>query len=142
MTITRHADPARLPRRFDELVRLLPPRAIADEVQCGEFREMADRLMAAGRLTRDQRDYLETLVQLVLAYEAEHHAIATENLGGLDSLRHLMGEHGMNASALARLLGVHVSMGSKILKGERSLTVGHVKTLAAHFGVSPVLFLD
>jgi HTH-type transcriptional regulator/antitoxin HigA len=142
MTTTRHAEPSGLPRAFDELVRLLPPRAISDDAQSEEVRAMVDRLMAAGRLTRDQRDYLETLVQLVEAYEAEHHAIESGGLTGLDSLRHMMAEHGMSASALARLLGVHVSMGSKILKGERSLTVGHVKALAAHFGVSPVLFLD
>jgi antitoxin component HigA of HigAB toxin-antitoxin module len=48
----------------------------------------------------------------------------------------------MNASDLARLLGVHASMGSKILKGERSLTVGDLRRLGDHFRVSPELFMD
>ena len=48
----------------------------------------------------------------------------------------------MNASDLARLLGIHPSMGSKILKGERSLTVEHVKKLTARFKVRPELFID
>ena len=48
----------------------------------------------------------------------------------------------MNASDLARLLGVHVGMGSKILKGERSLTVEHLRKLADRFKVRPELFLD
>ena len=86
--------------------------------------------------------YLETLVQLVQAYEAEHHAIDTTGLTGLDSLKHLLEENQMNASDLARLLGVHPSLGSKILKGERSLTVAHIRKLAERFKVSPGLFLD
>jgi HTH-type transcriptional regulator/antitoxin HigA len=78
----------------------------------------------------------------VRAYEAEHHAIDTTGLTGLDSLKHLLEENQMNASDLARLLGVHQSLGSKILKGERSLTVAHIRKLAERFTVNPGLFLD
>ena len=60
----------------------------------------------------------------------------------IDSLQSLLDENDMNASDLARLLGVHPSMGSKILRGERSLTVKHVRRLAARFGVSPEQFID
>lgn len=141
MPTTRHADRSRLPARFEDLVRVHPPRAIDDEVGYEATREVIDRLMAAGRLTRDQAAYLETLVQLVEAYESARHPVETEGIGGLESLRHLLGEHGMSASDLARLLGVHVSMGSKILQGERSLTVEHIRKLAAHFRVSGALFL-
>ena len=48
----------------------------------------------------------------------------------------------MTASDLARLLGIHTSTGSKILKRERSLTVEHLKKLGARFKVSPELFID
>jgi len=47
----------------------------------------------------------------------------------------------MNASDLARLLGVHGSMGSKILKGERSMTVEHPRKLAEQFKVSRGVFM-
>jgi antitoxin component HigA of HigAB toxin-antitoxin module len=52
-----------------------------------------------------------------------------------------MAEHGLNASALARVLGVHESMGSKILRGERALTVDHIRSLAARFKVRAEIFL-
>ncbi len=84
---------------------------------------------------------METLVQLVQAYEASNHAIDTADISGLESLKHLMVENEMNASDLARLLGVHASMGSKILKGDRSLTVDHLKKLSKRFKVSPELFI-
>jgi len=48
----------------------------------------------------------------------------------------------MTAADLARLLGVHRTLGGMILRGERRLTVNHVKTLAKHFAVSSDLFLN
>jgi HTH-type transcriptional regulator / antitoxin HigA len=133
---------SRLPGRFDELVRIMPPQALTDDIHCNNTLEMIDRLMAAGKLTKGQDLYLRTLLQLVEAYEAERHAIETSDLGGLDSLKHLLNENGMNASDLARLLGAHPSMGSKILRGERALTVDHLRKLSARFKVSPQLFID
>jgi HTH-type transcriptional regulator/antitoxin HigA len=130
----------KLPGRFEDLAAMMPPRAIGDESEHEEVVEMIDRLMAGGRLTRGQALYMETLVQLVQAYEATRHTIDLP--GGLAALEHLMAEHGMNASDLARILGVHASMGSKILKGERSLTVDHLKRLGERFRVSPATFMD
>jgi HTH-type transcriptional regulator / antitoxin HigA len=54
----------------------------------------------------------------------------------------LLEENGMNASDLARLLDVHPSLGSKILRGERSLTVEHLRKLCLRFKVNPQLFMD
>lgn len=132
----------KLPGRFEDLVRMMPPRAITDDIHYQNTVEMIDHVMANGKLTKGQAVYLETLVQLVQAYEASHHAIDTSDMGGLDSLKHLLGENAMSASDLARLLGVHPSMGSKILKGERSLTIDHLKKLSARFKVSPDLFIS
>jgi HTH-type transcriptional regulator/antitoxin HigA len=140
MRTIKHGKPAGLPRQFDELVRLMPPRAISDDIHYADTVGMIDRLMGSGKLTAEQAAYMETLVQLVQAYEAAHCPI--EGPGGLASLRHLMDEHGMSASDLARLLGVHVSMGSKILKGDRALTVDHLKKLMERFGVRAEVFMD
>ncbi|MCA9437330.1 MAG: helix-turn-helix domain-containing protein [Candidatus Omnitrophica bacterium] len=142
MGSTRISGKEKLPGKFEDLMLVLPPRAIADEVHYENTVEMIDRLMAIGRLTKGQSLYLETLVQLVQAYESSNHAIDVSDLSGIDTLKYLLEENGMNASDLARLLGVHVSLGSKILKGDRSLTVDHVKTLAERFKVSAGLFLD
>ena len=133
---------AKLPGKFEDLVRAMPPQAIKDDVHYENTLEVIDRLMASGKLTKGQSVYLETLVQLVQAYEASHHAIDASGISGLATLEHLMAENEMNASDLARLLGVHTSMGSKILNGERALTIDHVKKLAARFRVSPSIFID
>ena len=142
MQIAKKNGQQALAGRFQQLVEAMPPQAIQDDAQYEKTLEMIDRLMARKRLTRGQALYMETLVQLVQSFEAENHPIDTSDLRGIDSLRHLLAENDMNASDLARLLGVHASMGSKILKGERSLTVEHVKKLAARFKVRPQLFID
>ncbi len=143
MPATKHADnKTKLPGRFVDLVRRMPPRAIMDDVHYENTVEMIDRLMAGGNLTAGQSLYMETLVQLVQAYEAAHHAIDTSDISGLASLKHLLDQNGMNASDLARLLSVHPSMGSKILTGERALTIDHLKKLSARFRVSPEIFID
>jgi HTH-type transcriptional regulator/antitoxin HigA len=140
MSTIRHNRGAKLVRTFEGLVRLMAPQAILDEAHYENTVEMIDRLMAAGRLTRGQELYLETLVQLVQAYEAAHHPV--EPRAGIAGLKHLLEENGMNASDLARILGVHPSMGSKILNRERSLTVDHLKALATRFKVRPETFMD
>lgn len=137
---TRH-DQDKLPGRFEELVRLMPPQAIADDVQLENTAEMIDRLMAIPRLTKGQAIYLETLTQLVEAYESQHHTIDTGGVSGLDSLKYLLEQNDMSGTDLARLLGVHASMGSKILKGERKLTADHLRKLTERFHVEPSLFL-
>ena len=142
MPATKQNKNPKLPGRFEDLVAIIPPRAILDDIHLADSVEMIDALMASGKLSKGQAIYMETLVQLVQVYEASNHAIDTTGTSGLDSLKHLMGENEMNASDLARLLGVHVSMGSKILKGDRSLTVDHLKKLSNRFKVSPDLFFD
>ena len=142
MPVTRKKNNAKRPGRFEDLVALMPPQAILDDIHLENSVEMIDALMASGKLTKGQASYMETLVQLVQVYEASNHAIDTAEISGLDSLKHLMTENEMNASDLARLLGVHASMGSKILKGDRSLTVDHLKKLSNRFKVSPEIFFD
>jgi HTH-type transcriptional regulator / antitoxin HigA len=116
--------------------------ALRNEREHEQAVTVIDRLMARPKLTKGQELYLETMVQLVQAYEAEHHAIEVSDLSGIETLRHLLEENEMNASDLARLLGVHPSMGSKILKGERSLTVEHLRKLSDRFKVNAALFID
>jgi antitoxin component HigA of HigAB toxin-antitoxin module len=116
--------------------------AIRDGIQHRNTVEMIDCLMQVETLSRDQSAYLETLVELVEAYEARQHAIDVSHLTGTRMLRYVLEQAGMSASDLARLLGVHASLGSKLLKGERQLTWDHAKVLGSRFRLAPALFMD
>jgi antitoxin component HigA of HigAB toxin-antitoxin module len=138
----KNAKPVELPKSFDELVRLLPPMAIRDDIQHDATVEMIDQLMGIENLSRGQSDYLETLVELVEAYEAKHDAIDTSGLTGVEMLKFILEQAGMSGADLARALSIHPTMGSKLLNRERRLTWDHAKILAARFKVDPALFMD
>jgi HTH-type transcriptional regulator/antitoxin HigA len=131
----------KLPSRFSDLVAMMPPQAIMDDVQHENVLQLVDQLMSLKKLSKGQEQYLETWVQLVGVYEATHHAIDTSDMTGVSLLAQLLQDNDMNASDLARLLGVHASMGSKILKGERALTVEHLRKLSDRFLIKPDVFM-
>ena len=131
---------ARLPKDYAGLCRLLTPRTIHDKVDFANVTEITDAL-AGHKLSADQDDYFDLLCRLIEAYEQEHAALAAPKATALEALQHLLDAHDMSAADLARLLDVHRTLGGMILRGERQLTLGHVRTLAKHFSVSADLFL-
>ena len=131
-----------LPGKLVDLIHYKIPVTIIDTKEYKTTLDIIDRLMQIPKLTKGQATYLQTLVDLVHCYEEKHEPIKTSDVSAQDVLKMLMEEHEMNASDLARLLGVHVSLGSKILKGDRSLTLEHIKLLGKHFHVSPAVFVD
>ena len=131
---------SRLPKDYLGLCRQFLPRPLRDKVDFDDVREITDA-MAGHNLTTDQEDYFDLLCRLIEDYERQHASLAARSVSGLDALKHLLAEHGLGAAHLARLLGVHRTLGAMILRGERKLTLNHVRTLARHFAVSADLFL-
>lgn len=130
-----------LPTTWGGLLGLYALRPVHDEVTRSNVTDIVDA-MAGHDLNDDQQDYLDSISTLLNAYESQHHAVEPRNFSGLQMLRSLMDEHGMTAADLGRLLDVHRSHAAKILRGERSLTVDHLRVLADHFRVRPDLFID
>lgn len=130
-----------IPKTYNRLLALHPLRPIHNDVELARATEIID-MLAGHDLNTDQTDYLDVLSTLVEAYENTHYPLADPAICGLEALRALLDEHGMSAADLARLLGVHRSMGSKMLKGERALTARHLSMLSERFKVSVDLFLD
>jgi HTH-type transcriptional regulator/antitoxin HigA len=130
----------RLPKDYAGLCRLLIPRPIHDRVEYENVVEITDAL-AGHALTSDQEDYFDLLCRLIEDFEKERTPLDTPNVTALEALQHLLEAHGMSAADLSRLLGVHRTLGPMILRGERQLTLAHVRALAKHFHVSADLFL-
>ena len=103
-------------------------------------RSRPDRALAGHHLSPDQTDYLDALSIVLHAYEEEHYAIDVLEISAVDTLRYLLEQHEMTASDLGRLLG-NRALGSKILRGERTLSKDHIRQLCEHFKVSADLFL-
>ncbi|EIP3952767.1 helix-turn-helix domain-containing protein [Salmonella enterica] len=61
--------------------------------------------------------------------------------GGVSMLRVLMEQHGLNQSDFENEIGKR-SLVSRILSGERALTLDHMRALAARFGIPVSVFVD
>jgi len=136
-------DIQRLPTTYGDLVALLPPRPIHDDVDLANATEVIHRLALAGAgspLNADQEDYLEALSTFVEAYEDIHYPFDDSKLTPLDVLKFLLEDRDMNASDLGRLLG-NRTLGAAILSGKRNLSKAHIKKLAEHFKLDPGVFL-
>ena len=59
---------------------------------------------------------------------------------GIAVIRTLMDQYGLTLSDLPEIGSK--SMVSRVLNGQRKLTLEHAKKLAARFGISPALFID
>jgi HTH-type transcriptional regulator/antitoxin HigA len=129
---------ARLPKDYAGLCRILTPRPIHDRVEFRNITEITDA-MAGHPLTPDQEDYFDLLCRLIEDYEKDQ--VEAPKVTALEALQHLLEAQGMSAADLARLLDVHRTLGAMILRGERKLTLNHVRTLAKHFRVSADVFL-
>jgi HTH-type transcriptional regulator/antitoxin HigA len=102
--------------------------------------EVADAMVLwQDEFTPDQRDYFDLLCSLMEEYDAAH--VKWPKVTGLEALKHLLSERGLSAADLSRLLGNSRNLGAMILRGDRRLTLAHVRRLAACFGVSPGLFV-
>ena len=129
-----------LPKDYAALCRVLLPRPIHDAVDYANVVEVADAMaLWQDSFTRDQADYFELLCSLIEDFDAEN--VKWPKVTGLAALQHLLSEQGLSAADLSRLLGGSRNLGAMILRGERRLTLNHVRTLARHFGVSADVFL-
>jgi HTH-type transcriptional regulator/antitoxin HigA len=129
------------PTTFEALIGQLMPTAIHDKAAHGNAMQMIRRLAVIPALNEDQARYLDTLCVLVAAYEKDHRTVGKAKLKPLEVLREFVAEHRMKVRELGTLLGVSESAASMILKGDRALTLDHVRKLAERFKVSTALFV-
>ena len=139
--IQRFANYAAIPKTYRELCELYLPRPIHDDAQDEEATAMMLALAGFPRLNAEQQDYLDVLTEFVDEYD-KGKKIRWPKISGLDALKYLLEENGMNAADLSRILGTSRNLGAMILRGERQLTLAHVRTLAKRFCVSADLFLS
>ena len=148
MKVTVHKPPrfpgyADVPKTYRQLCQLYLPRPVHDDREAAAATELMNALAVFEKLNADQRDYLDALTEFVDAYDkAELKANPWPEASGLDALKHLLAEHGLTGADLSRILGGSRNLGGMILRGDRHLTLAHVRRLARHFRVTPELFIS
>src|SRR5206468_1072905 len=93
-------------------------------------------------LSPDEQRYLDSLLILISAYEAQHHDLdlLAESITPLQMLKSIMTSSGMAQSDLAKLLASEAAA-SMMLSGKRAISKSQAKLLAKHFKVDAGLFI-
>ena len=129
---------ARLPDSYFELVKCHPLRSIQSDAELDAAQTIMDELLRqdldAGGLA-----YLDTLSDLVILYEREHHAIPP--LSPPELLSHLLVERQMSQADLVRKTGIAKATVSDLVSGKRSFTVEQMHRVADAFGLPAKVFL-
>lgn len=105
--------------------------------------ELVERLID----TDDENPLIDLLAKKIADYEnaapeyAEFNARIAAIPKELAILRVLMDQHGLNQASFKNEIGAR-SLVNMILKGERSLTLEHMKALSKRFGIPVAAFLE
>ena len=130
-----------LPKDYLGLCQRYVPRPLHDAADYAAACQAIEPLAGfEERFTADQADYFEAVGSFIEAYDRPR--VKWPKGSATDALNFLLEQHNLSAAELSRLLGADRSLGSKILRGERRLTVDHIRVLARHFNVEPGVFLD
>ncbi|MEO8400513.1 MAG: helix-turn-helix domain-containing protein [Gammaproteobacteria bacterium] len=102
--------------------------------------DFVEKLMQVSRQTKDEHvtSLLKLVAKNIVEYEARR--FRTKSVSPLERLEFLMEEHNLGQSDLPEIGGQ--SLVSKILSGERQLTVEHIQKLSKRFGVSSSVFIE
>ena len=139
-TIASSESFAKLPKDYAGLCRRYVPRPLHDATDYVAALQAVEPLLGfEDRLNADQADYLEAVSSFIEAYDRAR--VKWPKGSALDTLKFLLEQHDLSAADLARILGSDRSLGAKLLRGERRLTVDHIRTLARRFNVEPGVLL-
>ena len=128
----------RLPKDYPGLCQNYVPRPLHDAADYASACQAIEPLVGfADRLTADQADYIEAVSTFIEAYDESR--VKWPAGTALDTLKFLLEQQGLTAADLSRLLGADRSLGPKILRGERRLTVDHIRILSRHWNIEPGL---
>lgn len=131
---------AALPKDYAGLCLRYVPRPLHDGADYAAACRAIEPLAGfEDRLNTDQTDYLEAVSSFIEAYDETR--VKWPKGKPVETLQFLLQQHEMSAADLSRILGSDRSLGPKLLRGERRLTVDHIRTLARRFNVEPGVLL-
>jgi HTH-type transcriptional regulator/antitoxin HigA len=130
-----------LPRDYEALCsKILLPRPIRSQGEYEEVSAIADMMAPfIGKFSAGQDEYFEMLASLLEDFDRKK--VSWSKVSGVEALKHLLDENQMSPADLSRLIGGSRNLGAMILRGDRNLTVDHVRTLADRFGVGADFFI-
>ena len=117
----------------------VPLLSIRNDEELDRALEMINELIDAPSLSAGSEGYLDALSDLIGVYESK--TVHFPKVGGVEVLRFLMEEHGLQQKDLVKIFGSK-SVVSEVLNGKRRLALQHIARLSEYFGVPSDVFMD
>jgi HTH-type transcriptional regulator/antitoxin HigA len=121
-----------------EMIAQGAPRVIHNDAELEEYAEALFQLTAQENPSPVELEAIELLTMLVERYEREHYPIPSAD--PVSVVRFLIEKQGLTQRDLIPQFGSESAV-SMFLSGQRRLTVGQVKKLAARFKLPAGVFL-
>ena len=124
-------------------IRRFPLRPIISESEYDQavaFSFQLTEKAESAPLDSGASDYLAALDHFIKRWDDEQGHLAIAALTGVEMLRFLMDQRGMNVSDFGRVIGSQPSA-SLILSGKRQLSKSQIRAVANHFKIEPGLLL-
>ena len=121
-----------------EMIAKGGPRLIRNEEELQRYTDEMFALESKEDATEAELEAVELLSLLVERYETEHYEMPRAS--PVEVLRFLMDQHHLSQRDLVPEIGSE-SLVSRILAGQRNLTVAHMHALAQRFHVPASVFL-
>jgi len=132
---------AALPADYAALCRMHLPRPIHDAAEYDNTNEIAEAFAGFENvMTAGQTDYFDLLASLLEAWETTR--ILASKKTPVETLRHLLDEHGLTATGLSRILDASPKLGPMILRGDRAITADHARQLGRYFNLPAGVFIE
>jgi len=107
-----------------------------------QLASMLDRLLdiVGDNETHELMGLVDVISHMISMYDDAHEDQLSEG-SGIDALKFLMEQHGLDQSDLKNEIGSQ-GVVSEVLNGKRQLNLTHIKKLAKRFHVTPATFID
>lgn len=107
-----------------------------------QLASMLDRLLdiVGDDETHELMGLVDVISHMISMYDDAHEDQLSEG-SGIDALKFLMEQHGLDQSDLKNEIGSQ-GVVSEVLNGKRQLNLTHIKKLAKRFHVTPATFID
>ncbi len=129
----------RLDENYMRLIRKFPLMPIRTKAELARAVDMVDRLSdRLDQLSVSERAYFDVLCNVIKAYESQRYK--PRYIDPREALKYLMEENGLTLTDLVPVVK-HKSHLSAFLNGHRGLSKTNAVRLAAHFKISPEIFL-
>lgn len=129
----------KLPVSYYRLVRRFPLVHLRNDDELAAATEIMHALSARDDLDEGEEAYFDLLCELIGGYEDDHHPIP--DASEAEVLAFLLESNKLSPAELAAKVGVGKSVLEAVLAEDRAMTRGQIQKVAAHFHVSPGVFM-